>query len=217
MKLPYVKWFDNFSKTYGAGLQGVASPSWHRCLWTGVAIRPYAGDLKLDMRSNVRGREWCMPRDFLDPENNRHLKRIQRYMRKIAREEGSDTELSLWEKSICRTLNVTYVPLKPSITVISDDRPDIKEALEDSRDGTYQFQPVEILPDNIGSNRGLLKIMAQEWIERKQRPASSRRIQIYNSDPNIFTRMIKVLMTMMSSKCCSFMFAVLISSACELL
>ncbi len=43
MERPHVIWLDNFSKTFGCGLQGVDTGVYRSCLWTGEAIHQYVG------------------------------------------------------------------------------------------------------------------------------------------------------------------------------
>jgi hypothetical protein len=191
----HTTWIDNFSKTYAAGLQGVMTPSYAECLWTGVAVRPYAGDRKLIMHPDQQKTDDCMPADlFTGGDDNKLFQRVVALMQKSMTPDD-DGNLFFMEKSWCFKWKINSVPLKPQPGDLEDDR--LNKILSESRDGMEFFRPQAILPLNVGSNVGLLQILRDRMNTYKQTVVDGNpRLDIINSDPNIFARIIKVAYVM---------------------
>ena len=80
---------------------------------------------------------------------------------------------------------VNNIPLKP----IPDPKylPELCDVLLDSKDGLNDFHPLDILPHNIGSNRGLMLVLKQINSD------DTDRMEMLVADCNIFMRVMKVL------------------------
>ena len=92
---------------------------------------------------------------------------------------------SYFKNSACHKYNVRQVPLKPDPRSVSD--PVLAAVLRDSRDGMRNFFPLGMMPDNIGSNRGLLLVL-KDLYGIQPRPGHS----FLSADCNIFLRLLKV-------------------------
>jgi hypothetical protein len=195
----HTTWIDNFSKVYAAGLQGILTPSYAECLWTGVAIRPYAGSKVFDLHPDHQVTDDCMPEDLFDDGiENRLFKLVENQMQSCVK-RNDDGDVRMMEKSWCVRMKVNSVPLKPHVNEV--DSKYLRRVLNESRDGMTFFRPQAILPHNIGSNRGLLQILRDRMDVYANNKADGKpRLDIINSDPNIFARIIKVW-TMTTDEC----------------
>ena len=115
---------------------------------------------------------------------------LEDQMSKIIKPD-KDGFIRLMEKSWCHRWGINSVPLKPTPNLIDDAK--LNDILNESRDGMSFFRPHAILPINVGSNVGLLQILrdrktAYETTVEAGKPT----LDIINSDPNIFARIIKV-------------------------
>jgi hypothetical protein len=185
MKLrPHVTWMDNFSKVYAAGLQGVVTGAYSQCLWTGVAMRPIDTNNGSVVDLTVANHGPAMPDDLFDPDS-KWFKKVD-----IMMHPDGDVvdEKQYMEDSFVNKFKVCGVPLKPNPEYCFDA---MREILKQRKDGMVNFHPLQILPSNIGSNRGLLIIMKDLEDEHKALPGPEL-YKIINSDPNIFNRMMKV-------------------------
>ena len=95
-----------------------------------------------------------------------------------------------YDSSLAVKYRVRNVPLKPDIDNVEEK---FKAALAQSRDGMATFFPKEIVPVNIGSNDGLVKVVRSLWDDHK-RSAHSNEYKFVVADTNIFWRSIKVQM-----------------------
>ena len=88
--------------------------------------------------------------------------------------------------SICFRHNVRQVPLKPEVDAKAD--PAMAAVLRESRDGMRNFFPLGMLPEDIGSNRGLLLLLTDLFgVQPKVGHYSFLPL-----DCNIYLRMLKV-------------------------
>jgi hypothetical protein len=184
---------DNFSKLYGAGMQGIANQSFAQCLWTGVAIRPVAEGVDVDLTLDAQVEGNVMPDGLFKVMNeNRHYKRLVVAMYGKTGEEIDDRKLELMKASWCEKYNVCRVPLKPDLGTFGEDSK-LEDKMRLSLEGMINFRPIGINEQNIGSNRGLLTLMRQRVDEHDKRVLSGiSRLDVFNSDPNIFYRNLKV-------------------------
>lgn len=184
-------WVDNFSKLYGCGLQGIAKQAFSTCLWTGEAVRPYVGDVKVDLDSKSQVTVNVMPNDLFGTTDNMYFDAVISAMYEKDGRVVDDKTLMLMESSWCNRWNVCRVPLKPDPDVLDDAKLDV--ILSESRDGMINFRPTRIIDENIGSNRGLFTIIRSRFDAHHRRVADgTSRLDILNSDPNIFYRTLKV-------------------------
>jgi hypothetical protein len=143
------------------------------------------------MHPDEQKTEDCMPADlFKGGLDNLMFKKVVTMMQNVMTPDD-DGNLHLMEKSWCFKWEINSVPLKPQPGDIDDDA--LNKILNESRDGMEFFRPQSILPVNVGSNVGLLQILRDRMNTYAQTVDDENpRLDIINSDPNIFARIIKV-------------------------
>ena len=167
---------DNFSKTYSVGAQTTESGSWRDCLWGGLGIKQYIGPI-VDMTKVVDVP--AMPVNLFSADNLKWLYTLTEQM---------DGLQNTYDSSLAVKYRVRNVPLKPDLDNVEDK---FKEVLAQSRDGMATFFPKEIVPINIGSNDGLVKVVRSLWEDHKA-SEQSHQYKFVVADTNIFWRSIKV-------------------------
>ena len=83
-------------------------------------------------------------------------------------------------------MKVRQIPLKPEVDPAVD--PVRAAVLRESRDGMRNFFPLDMLAENIGSNRGLLLLMKDLFGVQPR----SGHFSFLSCDCNIFLRLLKV-------------------------
>ena len=169
-----VMWVDNFSKCHAVALQGIASGAFRDCNWTGQAIKVYQGaDVSVDI-----DRLPAMPDHIFEAET---MSLVQQTNKEFCKQG--------WKylaESMVQRFNVNTIPVKPVVDPLSF--PDVHVILSESRDGLRNFHPMAILPQNIGSNRGLMLIL-KHISDSRSNPSC---YQFLCADCNIFMRIMKV-------------------------
>ena len=169
-----VMWVDNFSKCYAVALQGIASGAFRDCNWTGQAIKVYQGDaVSVDL-----GGVPAMPDRIFDTGT---AMAVQETIGNLCQEGWLFLPMSLVTR-----FKVNTIPVKPVVDPLS--HPELQSILNESRDGLRNFHPMSIMPQNIGSNRGLMMILKHI---SDSRPNTSS-YQFLCADCNIFMRIMKV-------------------------
>lgn len=171
-----VWWIDNFSKCYAVAMQGVASGAFSDCNWTGQAFKSYVGpEVDIKIRNRL-----AMPDDIFTHYSIATVRRslISSF---------AERKWFYLRNSLVKRFNVNNIPLKPVLNAESNPR--LHAVLAESRDGLGQFHPNAILPQNVGSNRGLLKILKMMSDDRKN---NDDRFHFLTADCNIFMRIMKV-------------------------
>ena len=170
-----VMWVDNFSKSYAVALQGIEAGAWKDCNWTGRGIKTFTGhDVIITL-----GDQSAMPDDIFSDANVDVVRRnLSRKLRPGWR---------ILKYSIVHKWQVNNVPLKPVLD--SFRHPALSRVLSESRDGLTSFVPMDVIPHNIGSNRGLMLILKQISDERR---VDDDRMQFLCVDCNVFMRILRV-------------------------
>ena len=170
----HVEWLDNFSKFYAIAVQGL-SGAFAECLWTARGLHRYVGPpVSSALVPGVRG----MPQSLFAPVL------INLFKHKMAQADA--VSCAYFKDSVCHKHTVRKVPLKPDVD--SKSNPAMAAVLRESRDGLRNFFPLGMLPENIGSNRGLLLIIKDLF----QAPPKPGNYHFLSVDCNIFLRMLKV-------------------------
>ena len=170
-----VMWVDNFSKCHAVALQGIASGAFRDCNWTGQAIKVYQGpDVSVDIDSLP-----AMPDHIFDTGT---ASIVRRSIRTLCKQKWKYLQQSWVER-----FKVNTVPVKPVVDPLAF--PNLHQVLNESRDGLRNFHPMAIMPQNIGSNRGLMLIL--KHISDSRSNASG--FQFLCADCNIFMRIMKVM------------------------
>ena len=169
-----VKWIDNFSKCYAVAMQGAASGAFKDCNWTGRALKVYQGPhLDITLTSAA------MPNDLFEATT---VQTVLASIRRVMRHGWL-----LYDRSIVKRFRVNNIPLKPVVDPV--EHMDLHQVLSESRDGLTTFHPIDVMPQNVGCNRGLLLVLKQI---SDARSASATTMEFLCCDCNIFMRIIKV-------------------------
>jgi hypothetical protein len=171
-------WIDNFCKFFSVRMLALDKGTYLNCAWTGVALTKHLGDpLAIDLV--ISDQQKGMPDDLWGS-----------YDVFLAQMEAIATSVNEEAKdSFVERYDVRRIPLK----VDPDKLPEgpLKQKLKmHSAESLLNFYPVELIDDNIGSNKGFLRILWKILQEAKADPR--QRIQLLNTDSNIYFRIIKV-------------------------
>ena len=170
-----VKWVDNFSKCYAVAMQGASAGAFTDCQWTGKGFKVYVGDR---VHTDIKGDLAAMPDDIFEYHQSRDV--ISGLVR--VRQGG-------WlflGRSLVKLHNVNTIPVKPRVSRRDDAK--LHAVLAESRDGLRNFHPLEVSPQNIGSNRGLLLVLKKMSDAR----VDNGKFEFLCADCNIFMRIVKV-------------------------
>jgi hypothetical protein len=184
MQLPHTVWWDNFSKIYGVKCPLIASGAYRNALWTGVAIRTYNNPttgrpLTLDVRLSDGAVVPAMPASVFCSLG--HVLELF--------EVSNETGQNYFDSSLVKRYNVNTVPLKPDVSATD---PVLQNILNESRDGLKHFYPSHLVKHNIGSNKGLLKILRTYYEHNNMHNGLCQKYRVLNVDINIFVRIAKV-------------------------
>jgi hypothetical protein len=167
-------------------IPNIDAGTWADCLWTGVALRRVVyGDEHKEVLSHLA------PHPVVILESQRAMPVDPMYMVDDLMTLMSIVDswpLLSYDGSLVATLDVQCVPLKP--TVSQDDHPEWFHALASSADGLDHLYPEKIIKLNIGSNRGLARIL--RTYHNANVIARQKTYKILNVDINIFARTFKV-------------------------
>jgi hypothetical protein len=170
----HVTWLDNFSKFYAIAVQGLAGAA-AECLWTAHGLHRYIGPpVSTALVLSLRG----MPAQLFS------IRIMKLFKQKMAVADA--VSYSYFKDSVCFKYNVRQVPLKPDPKMVNNAV--LAAVLRESRDGMRNFFPLGMLPENIGSNRGLLLIL-KDLYGIQPRPGH---YSFLAADCNIFLRILKV-------------------------
>jgi hypothetical protein len=163
--------------------------TWQDCAWTGKALRKYPyDDVTMDIMLDDTGTMIpAMPDDPFELLPNL-LHWFKKHVLKDNRQYG-------YAKQLAIQLDVRCVPLKPKADKLTKEQH--KKAIEDGCDRLDSMFPTNLIKQNIGSNRGLCRIMREHYEDMGQhhKPPSCSKYTSFNVDCNIFDRMLKVVLS----------------------
>ena len=150
----------------------------HDCLWTGIAIRKWDGEAELTLEVSYQDGAIvpAMPATLLQPELLRKLEVWVKY---------TDVKgMHLYEGSISKT--ATRIPIE----VDEGTEPELYQRTKTKDHGLANLFPVELVRQNIGSNRGFIRVF-RRYLDQltNERP---KRYGIIMADVDIFQRILKV-------------------------
>jgi hypothetical protein len=182
-KKAYTLWLDNFSKLRALQLPNLEMGAWQSCLWTGRAFRLSRVDVDMTVRHGANNLVLpAMPDDIFE------LYEATRARFLLVTHTQEDCPM-LYNTSLTTLLKVNNVPLKPLPCNVA--KAEHKEALLQGHDGLSTCYPEGICTLNIGSNRGLIRLLRDHYdshcVETKDQRYTS-----LNVDNNIFDRVLKV-------------------------
>jgi len=165
---PHVIWLDNYAHVMKVNCPSADSGWWRKAQWTVKAAITLKSlkDNKQFVATHHLDRGMPTLAKLFDSEV---LDRFRKYFK---RQEDNDP--FFFDKSLSKEIRT--IPIKPNadyVRVADEDR---------------KFVPLAILPSNIGSNRGLLKLLMDHRIEETKNP----HIPALLVDCNIYWRVMKV-------------------------
>jgi hypothetical protein len=176
-------WLDNFSKLRALQIPDLDIGSWENCNWTGRAFRVSRVHVDTKVRltaDNVV--EPAMPHDIwsLYPAMK------AQFLHTTYNEADCPF---LYDSCLTTQFKVNNVPLKPDHTRLA--MPEHKKAVQEGHDSLANCYPDGIIKINIGSNKGLLRLLRMHYDDSVIYTNGSHYSSL-NVDANIFDRTIKV-------------------------
>ena len=155
-------------------------------LWTGVAIRQYAGTLAVDMRC-VYSSGYFVPAMPINPWAK--MKDVLDMLDALCTTAGNMS--MLFEGSKMHVWGVNTIPITPATHNLPAE---VQTRLATTPTRLHNFYPKGLLPHNIGSNEGLAKVIRIQMQDMGLEPpgAPPTKYSAMLSDINIFDRVIKV-------------------------
>ena len=175
-------WVDNFSKFISRSIPTVDKGVFSQCLWTGVSIFTFpdgANDdvsdaVKFDVNGNTVP---AMPADILE-----HREDVIAAVHHVLTLGTNYLDVAAVSR-----YDVRNVPLKVDTNVFHD----VADAVNSYK--ISNVKSVDLLEDNIGSNRGLIAIIDTICSQRNIHGGGEcTQYTTFNVDENIFWRILKV-------------------------
>lgn len=186
---PHVVWMDNFDKTYYRKVPLMRSGTLSACYWTGIAYRRVEGDIDCALRYDaadalVHG----MPQDPFAPDIIGSVTNLM-----LLRVPADGQMPNLLETSMWSRWDVNVVPVKPDLKRIPREDRKLKPRIAAAALNLKEFFPCRLALDNIGSNKGLARLMKAHHDEYKMNTeVGVGRYLVMTVDCNIFDRIVKV-------------------------
>ena len=181
MQGPHFLWWDNFSKNIARYCPSIARGVYTSCLWTGSAVFAGAEHEVLDhrvRRNNANEVIPAMPDNLLEHQPS--------VMRGLQRVFGQGR--SRYAESLVYKHQVNLVPLK---IISADDQKNQHGSEGHSMNVVF---PERIMPQNIGSNLGLISLLKAELHDKHGMGTNECKNYVnLNVDENIFYRILKVI------------------------
>jgi hypothetical protein len=176
----HVLWVDNFNRNFAVGNVKLEHGVYHEGNWTASGV--HRCEQNIDM--NWKDKDGKVRASFGLPDDLFTSASIGKWlidMMKLVDKKG----LIYRKRSLIHKFDVRRVPLKPSSAKVDD--PKHKAGL--LHNDLSRFYPDRLLPENIGSNVGLLDVLHRFWTE-DWKDATDFKMVV--ADINIFKRIIKV-------------------------
>jgi hypothetical protein len=183
----HIKWLDNFSHTWANGLACTKlDQAYHECLWTGVGLHVYEPSNGTGIIKSIKIRPNQPATDDLPSFCNASVvKDLLVRMHGLVEDDFGRGHL------ICQRYHQNLVPIK----LVKDERMSKDELLtcdQRARDSLDDFQPLDMLEINIGSNVGLMRVLLKTIPGLHPDEPDCATHEIINSDCNIYVRIAKV-------------------------
>lgn len=182
IKQACVLWVDNFSKFKAHNVPTIRKEVFSECLWSGITVNEYTGpyvDPKLKYNDeNILIH--AMPDDIFVQKDAVHNGIMMLY----------DEGMMYFDTSLVNKYDVRNIPLKIDTTVYNE----LATIMNSVKNTTKHIHPYKLLRPNIGSNRGLLKILRDLILEFNLNTAHATpdNYLVINVDENIYYRILKV-------------------------
>ena len=181
-KLPHLIWVDNFSKFISRSIPTADKGVFSQCLWSGVSIftlpdgshHDISDDVKFDGNGNTVP---AMPADIME-----HREDVIAAVHHVLTFGTNYLDVAAVSR-----YDVRNVPLKVDTKIFHD----VAEAVNSYK--ISNVKSVDLLEDNIGSNRGLITIIDAICSQRNIHGGEAcTQYTTFNVDENIFWRILKV-------------------------
>ena len=182
LKNPHVLWVDNFSKVFRKSIPTSSDGTYNSCLWTGYAAF-VAADTRVQMTlmhspsgQTIPG----MPQDICSPSCVRQVKAGIEYVFTGIRNH--------YDRSLVLEYDVRNIPPK----IDTKRHIHMKDVVEHKKNSTHNVHPLKLFKRNIGSNDGLVAVLADVCKTYGMVDGSCSEYVILNVDENIYWRVLKV-------------------------
>ena len=152
-------------------------------LWTGRALRQARVHVDMSLKYQE---DTVIPGTPTDPFEDEMS--VKAFYMGVTKESLSQRHAS----SLTTLLKLDSVPLKPRHHRLNDPRH--VAALKNSHDSLDNFHCDQIMPINIGSNRGLLQILRDHYVAKQQLQEQCTSYTVFNVDVDIYQRIMKVIL-----------------------
>ena len=178
---PHVIWVDNFSKILSRSVPTEQKGLYTSALWTGVAAFSGSTDgiddsVRVDINGDVVP---AMPDNIMEYRDAVKVGVI------FTMRKGQ----FLFTNSLCTTYDVRTIPPKIDCRRF----PDMRNVVEDGANTLNSVHPVDMMSQNIGSNRGLISVIRSFYERYNMHQERCDRYLTINADENIFWRILKVI------------------------
>ena len=167
----------------------MAVGTWSSCLWTGKAIKKYSGQSDISMTLKYTSD------NVIIPAMPAQLCTVESVGLVIKLFLTQTVDIHYHQIAMVSEFKVNTVPLKPMPENVRKNK--WKNYLSSQADSLSLVHPVGLLPQNIGSNIGLGRIMRDHYTDQGQDcPGQCLQYTAFNADIDIFNRVIKVACVM---------------------
>lgn len=174
---PHVMWLDNFSKTYGAAVQGILQGAYASCLWMGRGVKVYVGDVVDLQAENI---PTGMPTILFTKTTLAALTVVMQQL---------DAKQWSYDDSYCVLHGIVTVPPKREVSLAQN--PVLHKQLKEHRDGMNNFHPFDIIDSNPGKNEDLVRYFKKHHFDPLVMDPTLP-VQVLMCDVNIYFRIVKV-------------------------
>jgi hypothetical protein len=182
---PHVQWIDNFTKNYNRKKPDLTVGSYSACLWTGIANRIYTGDTLIDLGVKYALDFSIVP--VMPPTLDVFWEQLPVFTEQMAVIDREGMYYA--RRSFVDRFKVNNVPLSPHVD--EKTNPTVHKMLAKKVDSIDKLVPERLMPDNIGSNLGLIKVMRS--IITELMAARAKKYRVIMSDVAIFNPILKVI------------------------
>ena len=189
---PHSLWVDNFNKMSKWQIPSAEKEMYALMNWTGYALRLYPFEIDMTFRKDPYDNE-VVPAMPIEP-----LKFLPRVLEKMKRfvYDGKENPSRKFLDSLSVLWAVHNVPVAPDAknTVIPAE---FANGIAAKRDRLRNLHPEKLIDENIGSNKGLARVLRdihdeRGWGIEEHEENAPTEYSVLNVDCNIFDRILKV-------------------------
>lgn len=177
----HVVWIDNFSKFQARQIPNIGKGTFQNMQWTGRTLRVTRTPVSMSLMYDGDEVIPAMPDDIFATEG---------VLTQLHKALSAKSGMHEHKSSLVTKFKVLCVPVKPEVRHLNEQKH--KDAIKAGHDGLDNLLCDNIVPINIGSNRGLLQILRDHYVQNEQHVGAARKYTVFNCDENIYIRIIKV-------------------------